>query len=137
MGSYVRIALAAEAYAVPVERVLEVAELGQVRCVPGARPELLGVSNLRGQILPVVDLAALLGAARVAPPRRLLVAEANGFQVGFAVDEVSGIGGLPEPGEPTSDTGPDFLLGSTLSDGELVGVVDVPGVFGSLVGTAQ
>ena len=65
MRSYVRLSLAAETYAVPVEHVLEAAELAQVRPVPGARPELLGVSNLRGQILPVADLAALLGAARV------------------------------------------------------------------------
>jgi purine-binding chemotaxis protein CheW len=137
MSSYVRLTLSAESYAVPVEYVLEAAELGQVRAVPGARPELLGVCNLRGQVLPVVDLAALLGAARAASPRRLLVTEAQGFQVGFAVDEVSGIGGLPEPEEPASDPGPGFLLGAALSEGELIGVVDVPGVFDSLVGTAQ
>jgi chemotaxis signal transduction protein len=137
MGSYVRVTLAAEAYAVPVEHVLEAAELGQVRPVPGARPELLGVSNLRGQILPVVGLAALLGVQRAASPRRLLVAEARGLQVGLAVDEVSGIGALPQLGEQTSDTGPGFLLGAALSGGELIGVVDVPGVCDSLVGAAQ
>jgi purine-binding chemotaxis protein CheW len=136
MGSYVRVTLAAEAYAVPVEHVLEAAELAQVRPVPGARPELLGVSNLRGQILPVVGLAALLGVQRAASPRRLLVAEARGFQVGFAVDEVSGIGALPQL-EQTSDTGPGFLLGAALSGGELIGVVDVPGVCDSLIGSAQ
>ena len=137
MRSYVRLSLAAETYAVPVEHVLEAAELAQVRPVPGARPELLGVSNLRGQILPVADLATLLGAARVAPPRRLLVAEAKGLVVGFAVDDVSGIGGLPEPGEPASDTGPGLLLGAALSEGELIGVVDVPGVVDSLIGSAR
>jgi chemotaxis signal transduction protein len=136
MRNYVRLTVAAEHYAVPVEHVLEAAELAHVRPVPGARPELLGVTNLRGQILPVADLAALLGAARVRPPRRLLVAEARGSQVGFAVDEVSGIGGLPEPGEPASDAGRGLLLGAALSEGELIGVVDVPGVFDSLVGTA-
>jgi len=117
--------------------VLEAAELGQVRPVPGARPELLGVSNLRGQILPVVGLAALLGVQRAASPRRLLVAEARGLQVGLAVDEVSGIGALPQLEEQTSDAGPGFLLGAALSGGELIGVVDVPGVCDSLVGAAQ
>jgi len=73
----------------PVENVLEVADLGQVRAVPGARPEVLGVRNRRGQILPVVDLARLLGIARPGPPSRLLVAEARGCQAGFAIDEVS------------------------------------------------
>ena len=141
MHSYVRLTVAAEAYAVPVEHVLEAAELGQVRAVPGARRELLGVSNLRGRILPVVDLAAVLGVhagtGRVAPPRRLLVTEASGIQAGFAVDEVSGIGSLGEPAEPTPDTQPGLLLGATLSEGELIGVVDVPGVFDSLTGGGQ
>jgi purine-binding chemotaxis protein CheW len=141
MRSYVRLTLAAEAYAVPVEHVLEAAELGPLREVPGARPELLGVSNLRGQILPVVDLAALLGVGsrmqRVGPPGRLLVTEARGFQVGFAVDEVNGIGTLGDPAEPAPDNGPGLLLGATLSEGELVGVVDVPRVFDSLAGAGQ
>jgi purine-binding chemotaxis protein CheW len=141
MRSYVRLTLAAEAYAVPVENVLEAAELGPLREVPGARAELLGVSNLRGQILPVVDLAALLGVSsgmqRPGPPRRLLVTEARGFQVGFAVDEVNGIGSLGDPAEPAPETGPGLLLGATLSEGELIGVVDVPGVFDSLAGAGQ
>ena len=141
MRSYVRLTVATEAYAVPVEHVLEAAELSQVRAVPGARRELLGVSNLRGRILPVIDLAAVLGVragmARVAPPRRLLVTEAGGFQAGFAVDEVSGIGSLGEPTELAPDAGPGLLLGATLSEGELIGVVDVPGVFGSLTGGGQ
>jgi chemotaxis signal transduction protein len=141
VSSYVRLTLAAETYAVPVEHVLEAAELGQVRSVPGARRDLLGVSNLRGRILPVVDLAAALGVhaalRRPAPPRHLLVTEARGFQVGFAVDEVSGIGGLGEPTEPPPTTGPGLLLGATFSEGELIGVVDVPRVFDSLIGAGQ
>ena len=141
MSSYVRLTLAAETYAVPVEHVLEAAELDQVRPVPGAPRDLLGVSNLRGQILPVVDLAAALGVhcgvRRAAPPRHLLVTEARGFQAGFAVDEVSGIGSLGEPTEPPPTTGPGLLLGATLSEGELIGVVDVPGVFDSIIGAGQ
>jgi purine-binding chemotaxis protein CheW len=138
--SYVRLTLAAETYAVPAEHVLEAAALGQVRAVPGGRRDLLGVSNLRGQILPVVDLAALLGVRsglQRTAPRHLLVTEARGFQVGFAVDEVTGIGGLGELTEPAPESGPGLLLGATLSEGELIGVVDVPGVYDSLTGAGQ
>ena len=105
MGTYVRVKAAGEVYAVPVGHVLQVAELGQVRAVPGARPELLGIKSVRGQILPVVDLARLLGVHRTAPPTRLLVAEARGFRVGFAIDEVTGIDGLEGP-EELSGAGP-------------------------------
>ena len=134
MGSYVRVRLAGEAYAMPVEHVLEAADLGYVRAVPGARPELLGVKSVRGQILPVVDLARMLGVPRTGPPGRLLVAEALGFRVGFAIDEVTGIGEL---GERNEDTESGVLAGATLSDGELVGFVDVLQVFESLDGTRR
>lgn len=146
MGSYVRMKVAAEAYAMPVEHVLEAAELGRVRAVPGARRELLGIRTLRGQILPVVDLARLLGVHRTSAPTRLLVAEARGFRVGFAIDEVNGIGdlgdlaelgGTGELGMPAEGTESGLLVGATLSDGELVGVLDVPRVFDSLDGTRR
>jgi chemotaxis signal transduction protein len=146
MGSYVRMTVAAEAYAMPVEHVLEAAGLGRVRVVPGARRELLGIRTLRGQILPVVDLARLLGVHRTAPPTRLLVAEARGFRVGFAIDEVNGIGDLGdlaelgdagELGRPAEGAESGLLAGATLSDGELVGVLDVPRVFDSLDGTRR
>ena len=123
--------MASETYAIPVEYVLEVADLGQVRAVPSARPEVLGVWNMRGQILPVVDLALLLGIARTAPPSRLLVAEAKGCQAGFAIDEVSGVGEL---GDPAEDTDSDMLVGAVLSEGDLIGVIDVPRVFDALEG---
>jgi chemotaxis signal transduction protein len=137
---YLRLTVASEAYAMPVEHVLEVAELGQVTAVPSARPELLGVRNVRGQLLPVADLARLLGITRTAPPGigqtaqpgLLLVAEAGGQQAGFAVDEVSGVGELADPAE---DTESDLLAGAVLSEGDLIGVIDVPRVFDSLDGT--
>jgi chemotaxis signal transduction protein len=131
---YVRLRVASEAYAIPVDHVLEVAELGVVRAVAGARPELLGIRNLRGQILPVADLALLLGIPRTTPPARLLVAEAGGHQAGFAIDEVTGVGGLADP---TEETESGLLMGATLSEGDLVGVIDVPRVFDSLAGTQQ
>jgi chemotaxis signal transduction protein len=146
MSSYVRVMVAAEAYAMPVEHVLEAAGLGRVRAVPGARRELLGIRTLRGQILPVVDLARLLGVHRTSAPTRLLVAEARGFRVGFAIDEVNGIGDLGdlaelgetgELGMPAEGIESGLLAGATLSDGELVGVLNVPRVFDSLDGTRR
>jgi purine-binding chemotaxis protein CheW len=126
---FVRLRVASEDYAMPVEHVLHVAPLGDVTAVPGSRPQLLGVRNMRGQILPVVDLALLLGVARTAPPTRLLVAEAGGHQAGFAIDQVSEVGELADP---TEETASDLLVGATLADGDLIGVIDVTRVFAAL-----
>jgi len=108
---------------------VEIASLGDLTAVPGSPREILGVRNLRGQILPVIDLALLLGLNPAAPPRQLLVAEAGSVQAGFAVDEVSSVGELPDPNEAADS---DFLLGTMFHDGELLGVIDVPRIFGSL-----
>lgn len=129
MAAYVRLRVVAEAYALPVEHALEIADLGEVVAVPGARPELLGVRNLRGRILPVVDLARLLGITRAAPARQLLVADTGGHQAGLAIDEVSGVGELPDP---TEETDSRLLRGAVLTGGELVGVLDIPALFATL-----
>ena len=131
MRVYARLRIASESYAMPVEHVLEVADIGAVRAVPRARPEVLGVWNRRGRILPVVDLAQLLGITQTAAPGRVIVAEAGGRQACFVIDEVSDIGEL---GDPAEETESDLLAGAVLADGDLVGVIDVPRVFASLEG---
>jgi chemotaxis signal transduction protein len=127
---HVRLRVAGEAYAVPVGSVLEVVGLGQVTAVPGARPELLGVLNLRGQILAVADLAPILGLRRIAPAARMLVAQSAERQAGFVIDEVSEVGELSDPTEPTESA---MLAGATLTDGELIGVIDLDRVFDALM----
>src|SRR5260370_1304594 len=97
MGTYTCLKVAGEAYAVPIGNVVEIASLGDLTAVPGSPRQILGVRNLRGQILPVIDFALLLGLNPAAPPRQLLVAEAGRVQAGFAVDDVSNVGELPDP----------------------------------------
>jgi chemotaxis signal transduction protein len=109
--------------------VVEIASLGDLAAVPGSPREILGVRNLRGQILPVIDLALLLGLNAAVPPRQMLVAEAGSVKAGFAIAEVSNVGELPDPTEGAES---DFLLGTMFHEGELLGVIDVPRIFGSL-----
>lgn len=60
--------------------------------VPGAKSWIRGLSNVRGQLLPVVDLRAFLGAGgtAVARPTRVLVANHREIPAGLMVDEVMG-----------------------------------------------
>jgi purine-binding chemotaxis protein CheW len=129
MSAYVRFRVAEEAYAVSVLNVLEVASLGELTPVPGAPGEILGVRNLRGKILPVIDLAALLGAHRTRPPGRLLVAESDGHPAGLAIDEVTEVGEFAGPVEETES---GLLAGTVLDEGDLIGVLDMAAVIGAL-----
>lgn len=127
-GVHVRVRVAGEHYALPVDRVLEVAELGPLTVVPGSPPEILGVRNLRGQVLPVIALAALLGLP-AGDPTRVVVIESGELRAGLRVDEVLEVEELPPSSEPVES---DLLDGACMVDGELVGVLDVDAVLSSV-----
>jgi chemotaxis signal transduction protein len=129
MTTCVRLRVASEMYAIPVAYVREVTPFGDVVAVPGARPEILGVWNLRGQILPVIDLAALLGITRTAPPSRMLVAAEDDRRAAFTIDEMSDV---TELGEPTEETESGLLVGAVLTEANLIGVINVPKIFNIL-----
>jgi len=129
-GVHVRLRVAGESYAFGVEHVLEVSELGVIAPVPSAPDVVIGVTNLRGQVLPVFELASVLGIAREGVAANLLVVEHEGRRAGFAIDEVLDVGVLAVPSEETES---NLLHGASLVDGELVGVVDVPQLFRTLV----
>jgi purine-binding chemotaxis protein CheW len=127
----VRVLVADEHYALPVADVLEVAELGEVTPVPGAGAALLGVRNLRGQVLPVVDLATVFDLPP-AHPERIVIAERGGLRAGLAVDTVAGVEQLPEASEEVDSR---HLTGAALADGALVGVIDVESVLDAVEGS--
>jgi purine-binding chemotaxis protein CheW len=128
-GVHVRVRVGGEDYALPVDAVLEVAELGDVTPVPGSPSEVLGVRNLRGQVIPVVDLATLFGLDGKAGRERVVVAEEGTARVGLAVESVVDVGLVPPPSEPTESP---YLTGAALVDGDLVGIVDLKGLVAGL-----
>jgi len=60
--------------------------------VPGAKPWVRGLANVRGHLLPIVDLKLFLGAGRFSGQRdaRVLVIKGADLSVGLIVDEVFG-----------------------------------------------
>lgn len=130
IGVYVRVRADGEDYALPVDGVLEVTELGDLAPVPGSAPEVLGVHNLRGQVIPVVDLGGMLGLDGGAERERVVVVEGRDARLGLAVDSVVEVGGLPPPSEGAES---DYLMGAALVDGQLVGIVDLEALLGALV----
>jgi purine-binding chemotaxis protein CheW len=128
----VRVRVADEDYALPVEHVIEVAEYGVVAPVPGAGATVIGVSNLKGDVVPVVDLGHTLGLPRAAAPERIVVVEEAGRRAGLAVDSVEEVEQLSQPAEEAESP---HLLGTVLTQGALIGLVDVGSVLDSAQGT--
>jgi chemotaxis signal transduction protein len=128
-GMHVRLRVGREVYAVPIENVLEVAELGDLAPVPGAGAGVLGVGNFHGQVLPVFDLAHVLGIPHEGRPPRLIVTDRAGCLAGLAVDDVTDVS--PLEGE-LEETEVDCLAHATIEEGVLVGVIDVARIFTAL-----
>lgn len=122
---HVLVGIADEQYALAVQDVLEVAEFGRVTPLPGAPVAVLGVRNLRGNVLPVLDLAEVLGVEGADAPSAIAVVEHDGRRAGLAIDSVSGVEQLPDATEEVDST---HLRGAALREGALVGVIDVRAV---------
>jgi purine-binding chemotaxis protein CheW len=119
---HVRLTLGTERYALPVEQVLELSGPADVTPLPGSRRALRGVWNVRGRILPVVDLAELLGVEPSGRPQRLLVVEDGGRRAGLAIDELTDVGPLDGERRPAES---DLVSEAVLVDDTLVGVLDL------------
>lgn len=72
-AEFLEFRLAGERYAVELALVREVCAGRELTRIPGAPPFIAGVANIRGQILPVADLALFFGIRAEAPERRELV----------------------------------------------------------------
>lgn len=93
------------------DEVREVLKLPSVVTrVPGARRWVRGLANLRGQLLPVIDLRMLLGGGRCDGGRNARVISVNHREIpaGLLVDEVSGFRRFVE-GEYAEDAAPTVI----------------------------
>jgi purine-binding chemotaxis protein CheW len=110
--------------------VIEIRGWTQATLVPRAAPYISGMINLRGSVLPVVDLSLRLGFAATVPTARhaIIVALVKQQVVGLLVDEVSDIIKLTEDMiKPTPEVGSElsraFLNGVFANEGRLVGIL--------------
>ncbi|MEY2655840.1 MAG: hypothetical protein RLZZ524_2868 [Pseudomonadota bacterium] len=72
-GQLLRLALGDQRYAVAIEQVREILKLTSLTALPLMPPFVCGVMNLRGAVVPVIDLAARLGLGRATRSRRSCV----------------------------------------------------------------
>ena len=96
---YVSFSLCGQTYAVPIECVKEVTLLPGISRLPRSPDHLAGVINLRGRIIPLLDLRPLLGLPdrEIQKEYRILVAEGKGVRAGFLVEKILGILDVERP----------------------------------------
>jgi purine-binding chemotaxis protein CheW len=101
VGEFLAFELAGESYAVPIDLVREIVKVPPITEVPRSQPGLLGVMNVRGEMVPVYDVSARLGLAPkpklVRGPKdveraaRVVLLRDPAGDAGVLVDGVSGV----------------------------------------------
>ncbi len=125
--------LGEELYAIELKHLLEMRQATPLRRLPGVLPHLAGVMNLRGELLPVVDLRPMLGLAKteiggIVPA--VLVLSFHGGKLAAAVDRARDILSFPakELKPPPVSLDPErgaFIRGEYLTGGRLLSLLDV------------
>jgi purine-binding chemotaxis protein CheW len=124
--------LGAQRFCVDIMSVREIRGWAPATPLPHAPEFVRGVINLRGAVLPVVDLAARLGFPTSEPTARdvVIVTECSGKIVGFLVDAVSDILEIsPDTIQPTPDVASpmakDFIRGVVARNKEMISILRV------------
>lgn len=120
-------------FAVEITQAREVRAFEHYTVVPLGPPHLIGMTSLRGAIIPIVDLLLLLGLPAGADTGQSLVVEAHGVRAAIAVDRVLGVEALEEGAEPVLPAGvAEFERGQLLRRELTIPVLDVGRIVDSL-----
>lgn len=127
--------LGEQSFALDIMAIREIRAWTPTTRLPHVPHYVVGVVNLRGTVLPVVDLAARLGWEAVVPSERhvIIVAQVGGQLRGLIVDSVSDIISVqddqlqPPPGTESEQV-VTHLEGLVALDDRMVMILDLPGL---------
>ncbi len=146
MNQYLTFYVAGEEYAITILKVTEIIECVSLTHVPGTPPWIRGVLNLRGAVVPVVDLAVKFGLAPTELTRRTCVVmieledvehdKGDRLVLGVMADSVHQVVELgPDQIQPPPSFGPrvrvDCIQGMGVSGDAFVVLLDIDRVLSS------
>ncbi|HMD31130.1 MAG TPA: chemotaxis protein CheW [Candidatus Acidoferrales bacterium] len=121
-----------ETFGVPIAMVREIVRLPEITAVPNAAEFIEGVINLRGKIVPVVDLRKRFKDVAIENGRksRILVAEVEGQSVGLIVNSASEVLKIPPadvevPRNLFSEGELSYISGVGKLNGRLILILDL------------
>ena len=129
--------LADEHYGLDIAKVFEIIRHQPITPVPRAPSFVKGVINLRGRIIPVVDLRDRFGMPEAEPTKetRIVVAESSSTRVGLIVDGVSEVlllrtESVETTPEVAAGADAEYLRGIAKLGDRLVLLLELDGLFG-------
>jgi purine-binding chemotaxis protein CheW len=137
-GKFLTFFLAGEEYGIEILKVREIIGLMPITRVPNAPPTVCGVINLRGKVIPVMELRLSFGLDTIEATEQtcIIVVQAGGTEFGIVVDRVSEVANVadqdiedaPSFGE---DSNTEYLLGIAKAGGRVKLLLDIDRVLSS------
>ena len=131
-GKYLTFVLGDEEYGIDITRVKEIIGVMAVMRISGTPPYIKGVINLRGNVIPVIDLRLKFAMPEISHTREtvFIVVEVSGALVGIVVDtvrEALNIHGADIEPSPRfgSRLNTDFILGMGKAQGKVKILLDI------------
>ena len=124
--------IGSETYGVRIGSVREIVRVPEITSVPSAPDLIEGVINLRGKIIPVMDLRKRFGQTEIQPDKknRILVVELENKLVGLIVNAASEVLKIPPseiaaPGSVFADGESGYVTGVGKLQGRLIILLDI------------
>ena len=132
-GKYLNFHLGAEAYSLPILQVREIIRLSPVTPVPRMPAFVKGVINLRGKIVPVMDLRERLNRLSVEYDERaciVVIQASTSGHFGVIVDSVDDVSNIPQedidpPPEFGFELSTEFIMGVAKTKTEVKIILDI------------
>ena len=131
-GKYLTFGLAGEEYGLEILRVREIMGVMDITAVPRTPDFVKGVINLRGKVIPVVDLRLKFGfeAIEHTDETCIIVVDVGEIEMGIIVDKVSGVLDIAEENiddAPSfgNSVNTDFILGMGKSEERVTILLDI------------
>ncbi|WML39355.1 chemotaxis protein CheW [Neobacillus sp. OS1-2] len=119
-----------EEYGLDIQYVQSIEQLLPITRVPNAPIYVKGVINLRGNVIPVLDLSSklTLNQATYTKFTRLIITKVEEIEVGLIVDQISDVIDIAEEAiesESSSAIHSEFFEGIAISDGRIIILLNV------------
>lgn len=130
---FVNFQIGHEYYAVDISHITEIIKVpGKISFLPSAKKYIIGLINLRGNIIPVVNTHSIFGVSSDIPEdkHRIIIMDISKSLLGFLVDSVSQVielkrEDIDHPMVTLEVERTDYISGETNIDGQLVAILDI------------